>query len=95
MFAPLFICALVPEESGSMYTVLISWNGRVYATGYNNKYQLCLVDTYNNAAFVDYFHKVPSISKAVSTNVGDKFTTILANDGKVYGCGSNSVGQIG
>ena len=99
VFAPLFKRAFagvgVPADSGPMHAVLISRDGRVYISGNNNDYQLCLGEEYNDVEYVDYFHEVPGISNAVMAAVGDGFTLILTSDNQVYGCGSNSVGQIG
>ena len=58
VFARVFARARVLADSGGMYTVLISRSGRVYITGHNNKYQLCLGDAYTDTAFMDHFHEV-------------------------------------
>ena len=41
---------------------------------------------------VEYFQKVPGISTVITATPGDVFMLILTNNGKVYGCGSTSVG---
>jgi len=81
----------VPADSGEMHSVQIGVNGKVYTTGNNNKGQLCLGDLENR----DYFHEVPRISNVVAAAVGLEFTLILLENGDVYGCGTNEVGQIG
>ena len=85
----------VPADSGGMHAVLISMDGKVYITGNNNKHQLCLGKKYDDVEFVEYFHEIPGISDVETVGVGDEFTVIRTSDNKVYGCGSNEVGQIG
>ena len=46
-----------------------------------------------DVASVEYFHEVPGISNAITAAVGGEFT--LTNNGRMYRCRSNSVGQIG
>lgn len=82
----------IPADSGEMHSVLISKDGRVYTTGNNNKGQLC-IGTDDDS--VDLFHEVKGVPKAQAAAVGEEFTLILTEDGDVYGCGSNEVGQIG
>ena len=91
-FVRVFAGVGVPADSGEMHSVLIGANGKVYTTGNNNKGQLCLGDDRDH---VDYFHEVPRISNAVAAAVGLEFTLILLENGDVYGCGTNEVGQIG
>mmetsp|Transcript_35448 Transcript_35448/g.62228 ORF Transcript_35448/g.62228 Transcript_35448/m.62228 type:complete len:374 (-) Transcript_35448:131-1252(-) len=84
----------IPADSGEMHSVLIAQNGKVYITGNNNKGQLCLGD--DKIEYVDEFHEVSGIpGRARAAAVGDEFTLILTEDGEVWGCGSNEVGQIG
>lgn len=85
----------VPADTGGMHAVLISEDGRVYISGNNNKYQLCLGDAFDEVDFVDTFHEVPGIKDAETAAVGDEFTLIRTSDDKVFGCGTNQVGQIG
>lgn len=99
--APLFERAYagvgIPADSGQMHAVLIAKNGKVYTTGNNNRGQLCLgMDPQDMTdRWLDRFHEVPLKSKAQAAAVGEDFTVILTEDGEVFGCGSNEVGQIG
>ena len=100
LFKRVFAGNGVPADSGGMHAVLISEDGKVYTTGINNKYQLCLGKKFDYEdkdydGFVDLFHEVPGMSNAKTAAVGDEFTLILTDDNEVYGCGSNEVGQIG
>ena len=47
---------------------------------------------FTDVTSIEYFHEVPLISNMITAAVGDEFMLILTDDGKVYGCGSNSVG---
>ena len=85
----------VEADSGGMHTVLISRDGKVYISGYNNKGQLCLGKDPSKEEFVNYFHEVPDIDNAKAAAVGNEFTLIMTGDGEVYGCGSNADGRIG
>merc|ERR1711957_722607 len=82
-------------ESEAMHAVLISRDGRVFITGSNIKGQLCLGAEYDSTDFVEDFHEVPGISNAREAAVGQEFTLIMTDDGDVYGCGSNELGQLG
>jgi alpha-tubulin suppressor-like RCC1 family protein len=94
--APNFVRAYagvgVPSDTGQMHSMLISEEGKVYTTGNDSKGQLCQGNT---PGYLNYFHEVPGINNAVAGAVGQEFTLILTQDGNVYGCGSNEVGQIG
>ena len=79
--------------SGQMHSVFIDLEGRIYASGYNSRGQLCLGDE-NNREFPTQF-ALPNNEKAISAAVGVEFTLIVSDTGKLYGCGSNDDGQIG
>ena len=82
-----------PPGSGQMHSLLIDVDGNVYASGNNNKGQLCLGDDEPRifATQID----LPDGEKAVSAVVGGEHTLILTESGKIYGCGSNQLGQLG
>lgn len=79
------------EDSGLLHSIFIDINGNVYASGNNDKGQLCLGDTESRNS--PYQIDLPS--PAVSAALGGDFTLILTSDGKIYGCGSNEQGQLG
>ena len=81
------------SDSGSMHSLIISENGKAYVSGNNNKGQLCLGDL--GTTSVDMFTEVNGLDNVIDGAVGAEFTLLLTADGKVYGCGSNDVGQIG
>lgn len=64
---------------------------QVYTTGNNNRGQLCLGDTEDR--FIP--HKVRLPRPAVAAALGEDFTLILLENGRVYGCGSNEKGELG
>ena len=81
------------ESSGLMHSVFIDTDGNVYATGHNNKGQLCLGNEVPTRIPTQI--KLPGNERAVSAAVGAEFTLIVTNLGRVYGCGSNEFGQLG
>ncbi|KAL9183274.1 hypothetical protein ACHAXT_005061 [Thalassiosira profunda] len=80
------------DETGRMHSIFVDLNGNVYASGHNNKGQLCI----GNDASQDLPTQIqlPNQEKAVSAAVGGEFTLILTNAGRLYGCGSNEQGQL-
>ena len=68
---------------------------RVVDTGGNLVFTPLFARTFADVAFMKYFQKVPVIFNVITAAVGDEFTLVLTDDGKVYGCGSNLVPQIG
>lgn len=93
--APAFKRAFAGAEQisspGSIHSLLLDAEGQVWATGSNEKGQLCLGD------FEDRLipTKIPVDGKIINVAIGGEHTLLLHEDGTVYGCGSNEVGQIG
>lgn len=79
------------NESRRMHSIFIDEDGNIFATGNNDKGQLCLGDT--DSRFTPFQIDLPE--PAFSAAVGGDFTLILTETGKVYGCGSNELGQLG
>ncbi|KAK1743736.1 RCC1 domain-containing protein [Skeletonema marinoi] len=65
--------------------------GRAWATGSNGKGQLCLGDEIDRLIP----ERIALPRKIVDIAVGGEFTLLLTDDGVVYGCGSNALGQLG
>lgn len=95
IIAPFFVKAYAGAEQfsspGSMHSVLLDNEGRVYAAGSNSKGQLCLGD------FADRYipQQISSDKQVVAVALGNEHTLLLYKDGSVYGCGSNEFGQLG
>ncbi len=81
------------DGSGMIHSVFIDVDGNVYAAGNNNMGQLCLGDTNSRALPTQI--PLPDNEIAESAAVGGEFTLILTSSGKIYGCGSNELGQLG
>jgi alpha-tubulin suppressor-like RCC1 family protein len=77
--------------SGLQHSIFIDVDGNAYASGNNDKGQLCLGDT--DSRLTPFQIDLPE--PAVYAAVGGDFTLILTESGTVYGCGSNELGQLG
>jgi len=79
--------------SGGNHTLFLTSDGRVYSCGYNHKGQLGLGDT-NNRNTPELISNLDNIT---ITNIacGSDYSIFLTSDGIAYGCGDNSVGQLG
>jgi hypothetical protein len=80
-------------RSGSLHSLLIDEEGRVFTMGNNAQGQLCLGD--NESRTIPHQVSLNDTSPAVAAAIGDQFTLILLENGLVYGCGSNVKGQLG
>lgn len=78
-------------DSGLIHSMFLDEDGNVFASGNNDKGQLCLGD--NDSRETPFQIDLPE--PAVGVAVGGDFTLILTEEGKVYGCGSNEFGQLG
>ncbi|KAL3826440.1 hypothetical protein ACHAXA_011249 [Cyclostephanos tholiformis] len=78
--------------SGVIHTILLDVQGHAWATGSNEKGQLCLGD---NVTMVVIPEKIPIEGKIVDVAIGGEHTLLVDEFGNVYGCGSNVVGQLG
>eukprot|EP00577_Skeletonema_sp_RCC1716_P004946 CAMPEP_0113390962 /NCGR_PEP_ID=MMETSP0013_2-20120614/10456_1 /TAXON_ID=2843 ORGANISM="Skeletonema costatum, Strain 1716" /NCGR_SAMPLE_ID=MMETSP0013_2 /ASSEMBLY_ACC=CAM_ASM_000158 /LENGTH=1193 /DNA_ID=CAMNT_0000274173 /DNA_START=148 /DNA_END=3729 /DNA_ORIENTATION=+ /assembly_acc=CAM_ASM_000158 len=81
--------------AGSDHSAFIDKNGQVYMTGSNSNGKLCLGDDNDGMKKIPHLVKLPPVREAFSVALGLDFTLILLNNGEVYACGSNRLGQIG
>lgn len=72
---------------------IISSNGRIWGTGFNNVGQLCSTEKKS----ISFFSEIHTLTSRNITSVacGWDFSLFLAADGTLYGCGSSSFGQLG
>lgn len=69
----------------------LTWDGKVYAWGYNNWGQLCQGDVVSK-----FLPKLVALSgPAVKISVSEHNTMMLLQDGSMQGCGDNMGGTIG
>ena len=93
-FTKVYAGATGSANSGEMHSVLIDDKGYVYATGNNNRGQLCLGDA--EPRYIPHRVKFDTVdTPAIAAAIGEDFTLILFADGRVYGCGSNEKGELG
>lgn len=72
-------------------SLAMTWDGRVYAWGYNNWGQLCQGDL----ALKFLPKEITLPSPAVKISVAEYDTVMLLDDGSLMGCGSNFGGAMG
>lgn len=82
-------------HAGRDHSAFVDENGQVYTTGSNSDGKLCLGENNGGMKKVPHLVKLPFNRAAVSVALGLEFTLILLDNGQVYGCGSNRLGQIG
>ncbi len=90
-FESVFAGADQISSPGSIHSLFIDTEGQVWATGSNEKGQLCVSD------FDDRLipTKIPLSDRIVHAAIGGEHTLLLSENGVVYACGSNELGQIG
>ncbi len=86
---------------GGYHTLFLTYDGKVYSCGYNHMGQLGL----NNTTIQSTPQQITSLIGDTTTHFntltissikcGRDHSIFLTNDGKVYGCGDNSLGQLG
>lgn len=87
---------IVNMEAGKNHYVIQMKNGEIATFGYNNNGQLMINATPQQVASRDSLTKVtlPANTDIVKVACGDEFTILLARNGKVYGNGNNTYGQL-
>jgi alpha-tubulin suppressor-like RCC1 family protein len=77
---------------GVYHTIILGINNLVYGCGFNGSGQLGINNTTGKTSFTQL--SLPC-SYANKIACGGFYTTILGNDNLMYGCGDNSMGQLG
>jgi alpha-tubulin suppressor-like RCC1 family protein len=85
---------------GRIHTIIITTDGYLYGTGFNDSGQLGLDDiapTGNDSLFYLVFTRINVYDEKIpiSVNCGDYHTIVQMADGTVYGTGTNDYGQLG
>ena len=79
-------------NSGIIHTILLDVDGQAWASGSNSNGQLCLGDEVEQVKIPE---KIPLEGRVVDVAIGGAHTLLLLDNGDVYGCGSNLVGELG
>jgi alpha-tubulin suppressor-like RCC1 family protein len=79
--------------TGRLHSLVLSNDGRVYATGNNDYGQLGLGNNYGRIAFTEVTDLKDKNITAVAAGYSHSFA--ISNDGKIYATGNNDVGQLG
>jgi hypothetical protein len=79
------------------FTIIINENNEVYGCGDNTYGQLGNSTASNQQTRLTPMDlsTIPSERKVIKSATGVYFTLVLLDDGTVYGCGNNGVGQLG
>ena len=82
---------------GDQYTIVLLEDGTVYGCGRNDNGQLGNNSQTESLTLVPMIltKKIPPGKKVVNIACGDQHTIVLLDDGTVYGCGTNNIGQLG
>ena len=83
----------VSISCGNTYTMVLMSDGSVYGCGYNNNSQLGNGTTTTSSTLTLMTNSTGKTP--VSISCGDSHTMVLMSDRSVYGCGLNSLGQLG
>ncbi|KAL7536848.1 hypothetical protein ACHAXR_013193, partial [Thalassiosira sp. AJA248-18] len=94
MFDRVFAGVENSPNSGVVHTILLDNRGRAWAMGSNSKGQLCLGDSVDQVMIPERIPAV-AVGRIVDVAIGGEHTLLLGEFGNVYGCGSNSAGQLG
>ena len=92
MFKKVFAGVENSPGSGIIHTILLDSEGRPWATGSNTKGQLCLGD--ESDRLIPVMINIEGV-RIVDVAIGGEHTLLLDDQGNVFGCGSNEMGQLG
>ena len=77
---------------GSYHTLILKNNNTLWGCGRNDSGQLGLGDESNRTTLTQITTNTDNVK---SIHCGNECTTILKNDGTLWGCGNNQYGQLG
>ena len=83
----------VKVVASQYYTVARDNLGNVWSTGNNAYGQLCLNDTVTRERFHQV--RIPGDEKVIDIALGESHTLLIREDGTVFGCGWNGLGNMG
>ena len=83
---------VVQVSAGDNYSLILTINGEVYATGWNQEGQLGIGSFSSQPTFA---LTKTGIDNVVQISAGAHHSLFLKINGEVYACGSNSEGQLG
>jgi len=78
---------------GGYHTIIMMTDRTIYGCGYNSFGQLGIGNTTNQTSFTSITNNTGKTPVDIET--GWYHTLVLMNDGTIYGCGWNNVGQLG
>jgi alpha-tubulin suppressor-like RCC1 family protein len=85
------VTGVISLTAGDSHTLALTWDGRVFAWGYNNSGRLGDGTTQNQSSPV----LVPSLSNVVAIAAGASHSLALTASGSVYAWGVGTSGQLG
>jgi alpha-tubulin suppressor-like RCC1 family protein len=85
------VTGAVAASAGTLHTLILRNDGRVFATGYNTFGQLGDGTTTDRLRAV----AVPALTNITAIAAGGHFSLALRNDGTVWAWGANNGGQLG
>jgi alpha-tubulin suppressor-like RCC1 family protein len=85
------VTGVISLAAGDSHTLALTWDGRVFAWGYNNSGRLGDGTTQNQSSPV----LVPSLSNVVAIAAGASHSLALTANGSVYAWGVGTSGQLG
>jgi alpha-tubulin suppressor-like RCC1 family protein len=85
------VAGAIGVAAGTLHTVILRTDGRVFATGFNASGQL------GDGTNTDRLRAVavPSLANITAVAAGGQFSLALRNDGTVWSWGANNAGQLG
>ena len=88
---------VVKISTGLSHTIALTKDGKVYGWGLNSYGQLGTNDKINSNCAVEMLNSLgtEAVENIIDIEAGRWFSTILTENGNVYGVGSNACGQLG